>query len=253
MRSFRVVLVLAILIFASATFIFSGDSKVRIIVSKANIRLKATTQSDIVTNIPLGAVLDVVSKEGNWYFIKLPPDDKGIVITGYIHQSIVEFIEAPETRPKTEEETLDKKEVVQSQKTEKKQLEVVPNQKISTMTLSTNAEYLSWNERYKDAEIDLNKWGKHSKIGLYCFLGGSLVSLIGSATIGANEKMVIPTIIGVLVGTGGAGYWIYASSKKGSAKDQIDLLMNEGRIKGYLTANINLKDKYYAVTFSLVF
>ena len=70
--------------------------------SQANIRLKPTTQSEAISKVPIGAVLDVIKKEGEWYLVKLPPDEKGIVVTGYIHQSIVEVVEEIKEIPKEE-------------------------------------------------------------------------------------------------------------------------------------------------------
>lgn len=147
MRSSKTILALVLFVFVTTTFIFSGDSKVRVVVPQANIRLKPNTQSAILSRIPLGGILDVIKKEGDWYYVKLPPDEKGIVVTGYIHQSIVEVVEEtkeitkegiveekkpPEfTPPKTvaKEETIGKKEVKIEQPTQVSRIE--PTKKYS--------------------------------------------------------------------------------------------------------------------------
>lgn len=118
MRHLKSILVLLIFIFVTAIFIFSDVLKVRVIVPRANIRLKPDLQSTIISRVPLGGVLDVIKKEGDWYHVKLPPDEKGIVVTGYIHQSTVEVFEEI------------KKEIIEVPKEErveeKKQPEVTP-------------------------------------------------------------------------------------------------------------------------------
>jgi len=102
MRHFRTVFTLAFLISAAGSLIFAEVLKVRVTASQANIRLKPTTQSEAISKVPIGAVLDVIKKEGEWYLVKLPPDEKGIVVTGYIHQSIVEVVEEIKEIPKEE-------------------------------------------------------------------------------------------------------------------------------------------------------
>lgn len=91
MRSLKAFFVLIGLILTMTIFMFSTDSTVRVMVSSANIRLKPNTQSAVVIRVPIGAVLDVIKQEGDWYLIKLLPDAKGIVITGYIHNSFIKF------------------------------------------------------------------------------------------------------------------------------------------------------------------
>ena len=93
MRFFKGILSLALFVLAMATLAFSAGLKVRVVVSQANIRLKPDLQSAVISTVPLGGVLDVVKKEGYWYYIELPADEKGIVVTGYIHRSTVEVVE----------------------------------------------------------------------------------------------------------------------------------------------------------------
>jgi len=57
-------------------------------------------------------MLDVVKKEGNWYLVGLPADEKGIIVTGYIHQSIVEAFEETKQPVELKKEAREKKEDV---------------------------------------------------------------------------------------------------------------------------------------------
>ncbi|MHA1381301.1 MAG: OmpW family outer membrane protein [Candidatus Helarchaeota archaeon] len=68
----------------------SKELKVRVIIKDAPLRLKPNSDSLIIKRLPLGAELDFVKEMGQWIKIKLPPDKDGIVIEGYIHQSMVE-------------------------------------------------------------------------------------------------------------------------------------------------------------------
>lgn len=61
MRSLKAILALILFVLFITTFIFADDSKVRVTAARANIRLRPTTQSSVVSCIPLGAVLEMNS------------------------------------------------------------------------------------------------------------------------------------------------------------------------------------------------
>jgi len=248
MRSLKSVLALVLFLLTTATFIFPDDSKIRVTATKANIRLKPNSQSAIVSTVPLGAVLEVIKKEANWYFVKLPPDEKGIVVTGYIHQNIVEVIKEMESPVKPEEEPIEKNEVVEP---EKKLQKVVSKAIESPKELSQNPDYLRWKEKYNKAERNFKSWKKYVYIGQAGFGAGVLINILTSVT--AKEDYLTGVIIGSSVALGGVGLWLYAANRRGSAKEKMDLLMNEGRIKKYIGAYINPREKCYVVTFVIAF
>jgi hypothetical protein len=78
--------------------------KVKVTAEQANLREKPDIGSAIVQQIPEGTVLDADRKEGDWYFVRYPLEDGG-VIGGWIHESLVEVAEAgppveePEKKP----------------------------------------------------------------------------------------------------------------------------------------------------------
>ena len=237
MRFLKAILALIVFVLLTATFIFSEDSKVRVTASKANIRLKPDTQSEVVTSVPLGALLDIIKKEGDWYFVKLPPDAKGIVITGYLHQSTAEVIE--EIKETAEPE----------KKTETQQ--VVPKPVEPKLELSTDASYLKWKEDYDKAEKNFKGWKKYAYIGQAGFGAGVLINLLTG--VSAKENYLTGVIVGSSVALGGIGLWLYAANRRSSAKERMELLMNEGRIKKYIGASINPRAKYYAVSLAVAF
>jgi len=90
-----------ILIFSFLLTIFlslslrSGEARkvqIRVKVKKANVRLEPATESMVISQAPLGAILEVEYKKGEWYLVNLPPDQDGFVVSGYIHQDNVTVI-----------------------------------------------------------------------------------------------------------------------------------------------------------------
>jgi hypothetical protein len=80
----------------------AAEIKVKITVEKAQIRLKPSFESTVVEEAPIGAVLKSDGKDGEWFIVMLPPDEKGFTITGYVHESQVEIEEEPKVLPKEE-------------------------------------------------------------------------------------------------------------------------------------------------------
>ncbi len=74
------------------SFIQAEELQVHVIVEQANVRLKPDLNSMVISKIPLGAVLQVLKKTGEWYHINLPRDERGFVVQGYIHRSVVQEI-----------------------------------------------------------------------------------------------------------------------------------------------------------------
>lgn len=79
--------------------------QLRVIVQKANIRLRPDASSEIVTQVNMGTLLESDQKEGNWYRVLLPPDEMGVTRAAYIHSNIVEVVAAgAEARQETKAE-----------------------------------------------------------------------------------------------------------------------------------------------------
>ena len=88
---FFLLLVLPLLLMSSPEN--TAKIQVRVLVTKANIRLEPTTDSTIITAAPRGTLLDADPIEGNWYRVYLPPNASGVVVSGYIHMNLVEVVE----------------------------------------------------------------------------------------------------------------------------------------------------------------
>lgn len=91
-RPIKVIIsVFSIFIIFSTVNLYCQETKIRIIKEDAVLRLKPNSESLIIKKLPLGAVLSVEESIRDWVKIKLPPDKDGVVVTGYIHRSFVEF------------------------------------------------------------------------------------------------------------------------------------------------------------------
>ncbi len=98
------ILVLSIFILSSLSLLIqASELKIIVSVEVANVRLKPSIESAVIGKAKIGQVLEVLRKEGDWYFVNLPPDENGFVVSGYIHQSIVKVVTedkpVPEKKP----------------------------------------------------------------------------------------------------------------------------------------------------------
>ncbi|MFW6128840.1 MAG: OmpW family outer membrane protein [Candidatus Aminicenantaceae bacterium] len=89
-------IVFMLLVFSSVGF--ADVLKIRVAVDKANVRLKANLSSQTIGQVSSGTVFKVKKKTGDWYLISLPPDENGFVLSGYIHNSVVEEIGAEQEK-----------------------------------------------------------------------------------------------------------------------------------------------------------
>ncbi len=99
MRMTRTVLsVLSILVLGAGLLAAAPDgqvrpTKVKVTAEQANLREKPDIGSSIVQQIPEGVVLEADRKDGEWYFVRYALEDGG-VLGGWIHESLVEVVEA---------------------------------------------------------------------------------------------------------------------------------------------------------------
>jgi len=66
------------------------QQKIKIKAETAFIRLRPDVKSQAIGRVPSGTILNLLSKEGEWYRINLPLEKGGILLSGYVHQSLVE-------------------------------------------------------------------------------------------------------------------------------------------------------------------
>jgi hypothetical protein len=73
--------------------LFESPKNIQVILEKTNIRAEPDFISEVIHQVQLGISLQAVGKAGEWYLVNLPPDEEGIIISGYIHQSFVQEIQ----------------------------------------------------------------------------------------------------------------------------------------------------------------
>jgi hypothetical protein len=98
----KVLLFIGVFSLMISIFAFGSDLKLRVITKKANVRLKPSLNSDILSRVPFGAILESEGKTGNWFRVNLPADKSGFVVSGYIHESTIEVIKESEKVQKYE-------------------------------------------------------------------------------------------------------------------------------------------------------
>jgi len=83
-------------------------TKITIKVRKANIRLMPSLKSAVIHQLPFGVELKPLAKSDDWYRVNLPPNTDGFILSGYIHNSIVnETYEKQKLAPPEPEEPLE--------------------------------------------------------------------------------------------------------------------------------------------------
>lgn len=66
--------------------------KIQVILESANVRSAPNFESEIIHQVESGLSLLAVGKIGDWFRVNLPPDEDGIVISGFIHKTLVREI-----------------------------------------------------------------------------------------------------------------------------------------------------------------
>ena len=70
------------------------QNSAQVIAADARVFLSADATSPVVSPVPVGAVLEVVSRRGNWIQVRLPKDASGFDRVGYIEASKVKTMAA---------------------------------------------------------------------------------------------------------------------------------------------------------------
>ena len=250
MKRAKILLFSVVLLFIASVSLFSAETEVRVIVSKANIRLNPTTQSEILGTAPLGAVYKVLRKESNWYCIKFITG-QAVEIIGYIHQSLVEVFEK-EVEEAINEKVIKKQESVKVKEDIKVLPEITTNQTKQKTDIKKSPDYIKWKQEYEQAEHTFISWKKHMWIGMVALIGASVATPL-IAISGRYEVPIGPTIAASVIGVAGGGLMLTAMVIRSSAKEKMELLLNNGRIKGYITAHLSLRNNLYAVSLHLSF
>jgi len=212
-----------------AVHLYSQETKIRIIKENAVLKLEPKHESLTIKKLALGSELEVVESFDNWIKVKLPPDKDGIVVTGYIHLSFVEY------QAKQEPQFRDKED-----------MPIIIEKKLSQPI--QNVAYLQWKEKLSKAQTKLST-------GTLLTICGTLILVPSIAYTFYNEwpsskennrylsgggwaTVIIGDVLGVAGIVGGMSLVISGSSQRKTLEE-------EGKMKGYLT--VGIVSKYKAV------
>lgn len=87
-------LLVLVLFFCLIGFSQTEGMKVRVKVRRADVREQPSIQGEIIAVVKRGNIFQVDGKEGEWYLIRFPLKLEGLVLPGYIHESVVEVVGA---------------------------------------------------------------------------------------------------------------------------------------------------------------
>ncbi len=72
--------------------VLDPPKKLQVILESANVRSEPNFESEIIHQMESGLNLLAVGKIGEWYRVDLPPDEDGLIISGFIHETLVREI-----------------------------------------------------------------------------------------------------------------------------------------------------------------
>jgi hypothetical protein len=109
-KTYVFLLLFIFVIFVSARNIEAAKIRIRVIAEKVDVRLKPDEKSVSILSPRVGTVFESEEMVGDWFKINLPPDENGVVVTGYIlfsqveivHEEIAPPVPPPAPRPKEE-------------------------------------------------------------------------------------------------------------------------------------------------------
>jgi len=193
--------------------LYSQEKKIRIIKEDAVVKLKPNNESIVIKKLRLGSVLSVEETIGEWVKIKLPPDKDGIVVTGYIHSSLVEFEIAPsQIKPKIKQIITEKKKELKLPVEETKEEKVPPKPREIETPTNVNFSVAGGLSNL------IGDNGEYWKLGFY--LGGSIFFPVSSSiSVGGHvayhrwapdeEKLTEPySGLGIDINVSGSGAFI---------------------------------------------
>jgi len=221
----------------SARGIFCQTNKVRIIKEKAVLKLKPNNESLTIINLPIGGEFDVEETIGEWVKVKLPPDKDGIILTGYISLSFLEF-----SLPS-------------------KPLPIIPKADRESLGSGQGDDYLKWQEKMNSAKSRKSLWSAVAVSGALIFVVSGIITIVDAAKEEdpveefirtANREPKVPTLV-IIGDVFGVVAIIAGSAGQHAAYEYEKQLTSEGESKGYLRAGLLPKYKAMGIQFGISF
>jgi hypothetical protein len=217
--------------------LFCQTNKVRVIKKDAELKLKPNNESLTIMNLPIGGEFDIEETIGEWVRVKLPPDKDGIILTGYINSSFLEFRLASKPLPN------------------------IPRVDRESLGSGQGDDYLRWQEKMNSAKSRKSLWSA------VAISGAVILAVCGAITIAdvaKEEEPVdealrklhgdpkVPTL--VIIGDVFGVVAIIAGVVGQNAAYEYEMqLKGEGESKGYLRAGLLPKYRAMGIQFGISF
>jgi len=225
------------LVFTLDTFGQAQTKRIRIIKDQTELRLKPDPESLVIGKLPIGSEFEAEDVAAEWFKIALPPDQAGIVVTGYVHSTFAEIVGIkPSLAPK---------------------LELNPS-----MAIPAGQDYLDWQKRLDRARSGKTTWDVVGIVGAVTLVScaiGTIIELAGNETepdedailtITTSRKLPTGWIIGDI---GGFVVMMAGIAGQSGASKKIKLLEEEGKQKGYLQVGLVMNKGHLGIGFRYSF
>ena len=226
-----------LLIFFFANDLFSQTNKVTVTKKDAVLKLKPINESLTIMELPLGSEFDIVETSGEWIKVRLLPDKDGIILTGYINSSFLEF------------------------RLISKPLPNIPKADRESLTSGQADDYLRWQEKMNSAKSRKSLWSA------VAVSGAVILAVCGAITIvdvAKEEEPIdealrklhgdpkVPTLV-IIGDVFGVVAIIAGVVGQNAAYDYEMQLKSEGESKGYLRAGLLPKYRAMGIQFGISF
>ncbi len=226
-----------LLIFFFPNDLFCQTNKVRVIKKDAELKLKPNNESLTIMNLPIGGEFDIEETIGEWIKVKLPPDKDGIILTGYINSSFLEF------------------------KLASKPLPIISKADRESLGSGQGDDYLKWQEKMNSVRSRKSLWTAVSYSGAAILLVSGVFTIVNLAKDEDPVQEVlrelyrepkVPTL--AIVGDVFGLVTIVAGATGQSAANNYEKqLKSEGESKGYLRAGLLPKYRALGIQFGISF
>ena len=226
-----------LLIFFFPNDLFCQTNKVTVTKKDAVLKLKPSNESLTIMELPLGSEFDIVETSGEWIKVRLPPDKDGIVLTGYINSSFLEF------------------------RLVSKPLPNIPRADRESLTSGQTNDYLRWQEKMNSVRSRKSLWSAVAASGGLIFAVSGVITIVDVAKeeepidealrkLHGDPKVPTLVIIGDVFGVVAI---IAGLAGQHAASDYEIQLKSEGESKGYLRAGLLPKYRAMGIQFGISF
>ncbi len=222
------VIILGILVFFGAVRLQGETIKLRVTAEQANIRERPDITSAILLQVNEGSLLEADKKEGEWYAVRVEQEG-GMLINGYVHESLVAVLELP--RPEEKAAPILEKPVLEKPEQRKKPQIIRPAPAAPSPQPEPRPEHFSlcfwWGARYTEVS-DLNAGADGLASYYEATLGAPASGRVKALRLGyvAGGELQLPL---------GSGFYFAAGAEYHSSEASSAVSFGSGGSQKFLT------------------